>query len=185
MILFTFALYIRIILKTNQYILLSWVSEIYYSNYSGAKRIFSMIIAYLTLIAWISMIIAVIWFALTKDFNNYQESSDKRSKFAHLFNGVSQNPKSRLYVAFLQIRRAIFVILLVNIEPVSSILVICILIGLQVVYLVILVIIRPFELVKCNIIEIVNEMYFLTMLASLLKYNNVVIWEGTPTAIYR
>ena len=184
MVLFTFALYIRIILKTNQYVLISWISEIYHFNLTGMKRLLSFVIAFISLFAWIAMIVAVILFAFILDEDRNQESPDKRSKFAQLFNGVSPNKKSRLYVALLQLRRAIFVTLLITVEPVSSIFVISILVGLQVIYLFLLMIIRPFELVKCNIIEILNEMYFLTILASLLKYNSITNWVGTPTTIY-
>ena len=184
MIFFTFALYIRIILKTNQYILTSWISEIYHFNYYGSKRIASIAIAFLTLIAWIVLIIATIVLAISKSAYSYLESPEKRSKFAQLFNGVSLNRKSRLYVPLLQLRRVIFVTLLITVGPISSILVISILVGLEVVYLGLLVFIRPFELVKCNIIEIINEMYFLTMLATLLKYNTVAGWEGLPTTVY-
>ena len=184
MVLFTFALYIRIVLKTNQYILVSWVSEIYHFNVSETKRIISLVISFISLIVWIIIIIIIILFVIIQNKDSEEESPDKRSKFAHLFNGVSPNKKSRLYIAILQIRRAIFVTLLITVGPISSILVISILVGLQTIYLLILIIIRPFELVKCNIIEIVNEMYFFIMLASLLKFNSVESWEGTPTTIY-
>ena len=40
MILFTFAMYIRVILKTNQYILVSWISEIYHFKTSGKRELF-------------------------------------------------------------------------------------------------------------------------------------------------
>ena len=182
MILFTFALYIRIILKTNQYILISWVSEIYFFNVSGTKRIISIAIAFLSLVAWIVMIATVIFFAWFQDYHQYNDP-DKRNKFAHIFSGVSQNSKSRLYIVLVQLRRAIFVVLLIVLEPVSSILVISILVGLQLIYLWALIFIRPFELVKWNIIEIANEIYFLAMLVSLFKYNSVTSWEGTPTTI--
>ena len=185
MILFTFAMYIRIILSTNQYILISWVSEMYHFNISGAKRIISLVISFIFLVAWIAMIIIVIFFVFIQNKDNEEESQDKRSKFAHLFNGVSPNNiKSRLYIAILQIRRAVFVTLLITIGPISSTLTISILVGFQAIYLLILILIRPFELVKCNIIEIVNEMYFFTMLASLLKFNSIESWEGIPTTIY-
>ena len=130
------------------------------------------------------MIIIIIFFVFIQNKNSEEESPDKRSKFADLFIGVSPNIKSRLYIAILQIRRAVFVTLLITIGPISSVLIISILVGLQAIYLLILILIRPFELVKCNIIEIVNEMYFLTMLASLLKFNSKESWEGTPTTIY-
>ena len=171
-------------MKTNQYILTSWISEIYHFNHSGSKRIASLAIAFLTLIAWIVLIIATTFLAISKSADSYPESPEKRSKFAQLFNGVSLNRKSRLYVPLLQLRRVIFVTLLISVEPVSSMLVISILVGLEVVYLGLLVFIRPFELVKCSIIEIINEMYFLTMLATILKYNTVAGWEGLPTTVY-
>ena len=131
------------------------------------------------------MIIIIIYFVFTQNKNSQEElSPDKRNKFAHLFNGVSSNKKSRLYIAILQIRRAVFVALLITIGPISSTLIISILVGLEAIYLLILILIRPFELVKCNIIEIIIEVYFFTMLASLLKFNNIESWEGTPTIIY-
>ena len=66
----------------------------------------------------------------------------------------------------------------------SSIIVISFLVGLQFVYLVILIAIRPYKKINCNVIEITNELYFLVFLASLLKYNTAVSWEGTPTTAY-
>ena len=108
----------------------------------------------------------------------------KISKFAHFFDGVSPNKKSRMYIAIIQIRRAIFVILLINIAPVSTIIVLSFLVGLQIIYFTFLIIMRPYKLIKYNIIEIINEMYFFTILASLLKFNSIASWEGTPTTIY-
>ena len=81
-------------------------------------------------------------------------------------------------------RRAVFVILLITVEPKSSIGVISLLVGLQLIYFVFLVAIRPYKEVNCNVTEITNELYFLVMLASLLKYNTAADWEGTPTPVY-
>ena len=184
MIFLTFALYIRIILKTNQYILVSWVSEIYKFNVSGTKRVVSIITAFLFLALWIIMIIVTTLFALFQDYRQYDEPG-KRNKFAHIFNGISKNKKSRIYIVFVQLKRIIFVVLVITIEPVSSILVISLLAGLQLIYLGVLIFIRPFELIKCNIIEIINEIYFLTMLTSLLKFNSTSSWDETPTIIYK
>ena len=184
MILFKFALYIRTILQTNQFILISWVSEIYNFNLSETKRIISTVVAFLVLIVWIVIIVITIILTLSKDAYKLSESPDKRNKFAHLFNGVSFNKKSRLFIWFLQVRRAVFVILLITIGPKSSIVVISLLVGLQLIYFVFLVAIRPYEEINCNAIEITNELFFLIVLASLLKYNTVADWEGTPTIVY-
>ena len=183
-ILFTFALHIRIILETNQFILVSWVSEIYHLNFSGAKRIISFIFAFFILIAWITIIIITILLALSKIDDQISESQDKRNKFDHLFNGITLNKKSWLFVWILLTRRAVFVILLITLGPKSSIIVISLLVGFQLIYFVFLVGIRPYEEVNCNVIEITNELYFLVILASLLKYNTAADWEGTPTTAY-
>ena len=184
MILFTFALYIRVILQTNQFILISWVSEIYQFNFYGTKRIISIIIALFVFIAWIAIIAITIILTWSNDAYKLYESPDERSKFEQLFSEVSLNKKSRIFVWLLQIRRAVFVILLITIGPEFSIIAISILVGLQLIYFILLVVIRPYKEVNCNAIEIINELYFLVILASLLKYNNAADWEGTPTTAY-
>ena len=67
------------------------------------------------------------------------ESQDNRGKFTHLFDGVSLNKKSRLFVWLLLIRRAVFVNLLITLRPKFSIMVISFLVGFQIIYLVLLV----------------------------------------------
>ena len=182
--LFTFALYIRIILESNQFILIAWVSEMYQFNFNETKRKISIIIAFLILIAWIALIVITILITFSKDVNKLSESKDKKSKFAHLFDGLSPNKKSRLFAWLLQIRRAIFVILLIIFGPKSLIIVISVLVGLQLIYLLLLAAIRPYEVVIWNIIEMTNEFYFLIILAFLLKYNTAADWKGTPTTVY-
>ena len=182
--LFTFALYIRIILESNQFILIAWVSEMYQFNFNETKRKISIIIAFLILIAWIALILITILFAFSNNANKLSESPDKISKFAHLFDGLSPNKKSRLFAWLLQIRRAIFVILLIILGPKSSIIVISFLVGLQLIYLLLLAAIRPYEVVIWNVIEMTNEFYFMVILTFLLKYNTVADWEGTPTTVY-
>ena len=168
----------------NQFILVSWVSEIYQFNFSEVKRIISTIITFLILIGWIAIIVITFLFTLSKDIDKFSESPKKRNKFAHLFEGMSPNKKSRLFVWLLQIRRAVFVILLITIEHKSSIIAISLWVGLQLIYIGFLVAIRPYKEVNCNVIELTNELYFMVFLSSLLKYNTAADWEGTPTTAY-
>ena len=184
MVLFTFSLYIRIIMETCQFILIAWVSEIYQFDFDGIKRKISIIIAFFILIAWIAIIVITILFALSKNADKFSESPEKRSKFAHLFDGVSPNKKSRLFVWLLQIRRAVFIILLIIVGPKSLIIVISLLVGLQLIYLVLLGSIRPYKMTVWNFIEITNEFYFLVMLAFLIKYNTAADWKEIPTTVY-
>ena len=177
---FTFALYIRIILQTNQFALISWVSEIYLFNFSETKRVISTIIAILVLIAWISIIVITILLTWSKDAYKLSESPDKRSKLDHIFDGVSLDKKSRMFAWLLLMRRAVFVILLITVEPKSSIGVISLLVGLQLIYFVFLVAIRPYKEVNCNVTEITNELYFFgnACLSSQIQY---CCWLGRNT----
>ena len=184
MVLFTFALYIRIILGANQFILIAWVSEIYQFNFNETKRKLSFIIAFLILTAWIAIIVITIIFTFKTDSYKLSESQGKRFKFAHLFDGISSNKKSRLFIWLLLIRRAVFVILLITVGPKSSIIAISFLVGLQLIYLILLAVIRPYKMVNWNAIEMTNEFFFLVFLTFLLKYNTAVDWEGTPTTAY-
>ena len=156
----------------------------YQFNFYGTRRIISISFAFLTFIGWVAIIFVMILFTFSKNAYKISESPVKRSKFANLFDGVSMNKKSRLFAWLLLFRRAIFVILLLTIGLKFSITIISILDGLQLIYFVILVIIRPYEITISNIIEITNEFYFLVILSTLVKYNTAEKWEGTPTTIY-
>ena len=75
---FTFALYIRIVLETNQFVLVSWVSEVYQFNFSGVKRIISTTISFLILIGWITIIVITFLFTLSKDVDKFSESPEEK-----------------------------------------------------------------------------------------------------------
>ena len=171
-------------METYQFILIAWVSEIYQFDFDGIKRKISIIIAFLILILWIAIIVITILLTLSKNVYILSDSIDKRSKFDHLFNGVSLNKKSRLFIWILQIRRAVFVILLITVGPKSSIIVVSLLVGIQLIYLLLLGTIRPYKVAIWNFIEMTNEFYFLVILAFLLKYNTAADWKETPTTIY-
>ena len=179
MILISFAFYIRLTMKLNQLILISSVSEIYHFNTSDSKCIISLVIAIIVLVLWILLIWAIAYLACFQ-----QEYENKRNKFAQFFNGVTKEKKFKIYIVFLFIRRFIFVVILITLVPKSSVITIYVLIILQIAYMCILIIKRPYAEVKSNIIEIINEVYFITMLISLLFYNSIDRWLGTPTTAY-
>ena len=80
MVLFTFTLYIRTILEINQFILISWVSEINSFNFSETRRIISTTIAFLAFIGWIAIIAGMILLALSKDNDKFSESPEKKKQ---------------------------------------------------------------------------------------------------------
>ena len=122
-IILTFGWYIRYILETNQYILISSVNEIYLFDLSDPKRISSLVFAVLVLFLCISIVLFVFWLS----FSSYKMYEEKHSKLEEIFSGVKMQKSSKLYVPTLLIRRALFVVLLITLASIQSWLLISIL----------------------------------------------------------
>ena len=90
----------------------------------------------------------------------------------------------KIFVTVLIFRRTLFAILLIELIVISSKLSIIILCFFQILYLIYVIVIRPYKEIKSNVIEIVNEIYFLIFLASLIFLNEENDWNSTKTLIY-
>ena len=173
-------MYIRYIFQTNQYILISWIYEIYNFHVLDTKKITSLIFAIIVLCFCIVLIVFVFWLALS----SYEVSKDNHNKIGEIFRGIKMQKISKFYVAILLIRRIIFIALLITLVFLQPWIVISILSLLQLWYLILLIIVRPFESKKNNIIELCNEIYFILLLSSLIHFNSEKDWSSQITQIY-
>ena len=176
----TYGWYIRYIFQTNQYILISWIYEIYNFHVLDTKKITSLIFAIIVLCFCIVLIVFVFWLALS----SYEVSKDNHNKIGEIFRGIKMQKISKFYVAILLIRRIIFIALLITLVFLQPWIVISILSLLQLWYLILLIIVRPFESKKNNIIELCNEIYFILLLSSLIHFNSEKDWSSQITQIY-
>ena len=176
----TFSWYIRYILQTNQYAIVSCVYEIYNLNFTDSDRIYSLVFAILTL--WICFLLII--FILFLSFSSYEVSKENHNKLGEIFSGVKLHKHNKFCVSLLLIRRATFVILLITVVTIDPWMLISWLSLLQIWYTGYLVIVRPFESAKDNLIEILNEIYFSVLLSSLIYLNSEKNWSSTTTAIY-
>ena len=176
----TFGWYIRYIFETNQYILISCINEIYHINISEPNNIISLVFAILTICACFGMIVWVFVLSLS----SYEVSKETHSNLEEIYNGVDTKKKSKLYVSILLIRRAVFIALLITLASIQSWLMISILSVIQFWYLTYIVLIRPFESKKDNMIEIINETFFQILLGSLIFLNSKENWNSQITNIY-
>ena len=103
----TYGWYIRYIFQTNQYILISWIYEIYHFNVSDIKRIASLCFAILILCLCIVLIIFALWLSLS----SYEVLKDNHNKIGEIFRGIKMQKISKLYVTILFIRRVVFIAL--------------------------------------------------------------------------
>ena len=179
-IILTFGWYIRYAFQTNQYILISWINEIYRFNISDSKRIISLLFSILILWLCLLLIICVSFLSIS----SYEVIKNNHNRVGEIFSGVKMMKRSKLYVSILLMRRAIFVILLITLQSIQSWILVTMLGILQIIYLVYIIILRPFEEKRNNIIEIINEVFFWILLNSLIFLNDESVWSSTQTEIY-
>ena len=176
----TFSWYIRYILEMNQYMLISSINEIFNFDTSTSLRIISVCFAFLILSFWLSLI--VLTSKLT--FSAYESIEGGHNKIGEFFNGVKMEKKSKLYVVVLLIRRFVYVFLLISLVSIQSWILISVLSILQFGYALFIIILRPFKEIRCNLIEILNELYFIVLLSALIFLNKKEDWNNTITTIY-
>ena len=179
-IILTFGWYIRYIFQTTQYVLISWINEMYSFTPSDSKRIISILFS--ILVSWLCLYLIIC--VLLLSLSSYEVIKNKHNKVGEIFSGVKMEKKSKLYVSILLIRRAIFVILLITLQSIQSWILVTTIGILQIWYLIYIIILRPFEEKRNNIIEIVNEIFFSILLNSLIFLNSESVWSSTIIHIY-
>ena len=116
--------------------------------------------------------------------SSYEATKGVHSKMGEVFDGVKMQKKFKLYVPVLLARRALFVTLLILLTSVESWILISILSAVQFWYMIYIIVIRPFVNIKENIIEIINEIFFFSLIISLIYLNSASNWNSTNTNIY-
>ena len=178
--LMTFGYYIRSLLEINQYFLISTIHEIYRLNISTVLRAVSFAISIILLIICLSMIVLTI--LLT--YSSYNLSENKHNKLGEIYEGLKSQKKFKYFSSFFLIRRALYVCLLITLMSISSRLLIIIIVLFQILFPVYWAILRPYHETKINIIAIMNEIYFLCLIISLIYFNTEAQWSTRIATVY-
>ena len=109
-------------------------------------------------------------------FSNYRQDIKEHNKLEEFFNCLEENKKSRFWIWLLLLRRTLFVVLLVTWASFPSRQILGVLIFLQVLYYGWLIYVRPYKEIKENIIELLNEAYFITIIVVLIFFNTENDW---------
>ena len=109
LLIMTYGYYIRFILQTNQFLLISSMYEIYTLDTSSTPKILSLIFAFFVLFACFSLVGIVMYLSLS----SYEVKEGQHNKIGEFYSGVRMKIKAKLYVTFLIIRRTLFVIVLI------------------------------------------------------------------------
>ena len=160
----SFAAYIRLFLENVLYILLCSFSELYRLDFSSKNRKISFVISLVFI--WLSFAFysfIIYQFCVTRQ-------KLKRARYSYseeLFVGLKETNMARTYSILLVTRRITLCIFLVCLQDLHFLIRVFLFAIVQIIYLILLIAIRPFKQITNNMIEIMNELS-LTGLAAML-----------------
>ena len=176
----TFGYFIRNALELSQFIFISSVNEIYEHNTTDYLRWISLSYAILMIVIYLM----ILTFILYLIFSSYRLNENDHNKLEEFFIGLKSDKKWRLYSSILVIRRLVYIIMLITLSSISSVMLISILSFIQLIYWWYLMIARPYSQTRGNIIEIINEIYFTSLLFALIFLNTENDWNSALVKIY-
>ena len=176
----TFGYYIRNFIETFQYMLISSISEVKRLEFNTKSKMLSFAISIILILIW--LIFAI--FSLIMSCRVNKMHDQQRDKFGELFVGLKQSKTARFYTVSWLIKKLIFVSLLLMLASTYLFYVMLTRWLIQISYIVYLVKVRPFEEIRNNFIEVINEIYFTVLLGSLYYLNSKEKWTTTYSNIY-
>ncbi|CAI2365900.1 unnamed protein product [Moneuplotes crassus] len=179
--LFNFIIYIRLILGGFQLLLICSLSEVVDFNFSGIPQIISFIFSCLVLVVCLGAI-GVSFYVFYSKCDFYDP--DKHYKLAEFITGIRNSKYARLYPYMSLTRRSLFVGWLIIFSWFECIYLSIGMLVIQFFYLVALTIVRPFDRPENNIIELVNEVIYTSMISIMIACNSEEEWSGSITSIF-
>ena len=179
-IILTYSIYIRFILQSIQFWLISCIYEIYMFNFSQMYYIISFAFS-VFLLYWILSIIGVVIYLSLSSYIALEEFHNKIGEF---FVGIQMDRRFKFYAALMLIRKLLFATVLVFWMHMNSLSIILVLWFIEVWFFGYLVAVRPFKEIKGNMIEIINEIFFCFFLGVLIYLDEKSKWTSTITSVY-
>lgn len=177
----TFTYYVRNVMEAYMHMVISSISELNRFDRSSGTQITSLILAIIILMFLVACIAASLRLLL---LISLETKPPKFFEFTELFNGLKLSRTPRIYAVVFFVRRLILVSLLIFASSLETVPKITIMVLLQMIYLGFIGVLRPFEFLKNNIIDIVNEVFFMVLVVLLFYANVESRWDLTLTDAY-
>ena len=101
-----------------------------------------------------------------------------------MYSEIKNKHSARFYSSLLLIRRIIFVMFLISFKNIDAMMSVSIFLGLQIIYLAVIVLLRPYKSIKDNIMENINEVLFTSLIVMLCFYHKQDKWTRIAENIY-
>ena len=146
----TFAVYIRIFIEGFQYLMLASMFELHYFHVSPLKESVSLSLACIIIIFWVIFWIWVLWITINRKPILY--SNDK---LGEIFKDTKENRISRYHTFQILLKKFVITILVSTLAFTDSYACIILIFVFQLIYTIFLLVQRPLDKVKSNLIEII------------------------------
>lgn len=174
-------IYLRLLMQSSQFMILASYSEVIDFRHASQDSKVSLTLACISLTTWVTLYVMSIamWYQYRKGFD-----PEKDKKFDEYFSGIKNKASARIYSTMLLTRRLVLVVFLVSFQDLNVEVQLGMMLGLQMIYLSVIAFIRPFKLFKDNLMEVINEIFFTTLLIMLWINHTEEKWTDTSETAY-
>ena len=178
---FMLSYYLRIIIEGYLIILLSWEHEIYRSRFSNLFHIISYCLT-ISIVCFLLFIVLLIIGLERK--NNRASYNYNKSRFREFFEGARQTRFGRILTVVVIFRILFSVTWIVCLNKANKYVRIALYHVIQIGFTVIVIIMRPYKSLQDNLLETMNNLFYIILWSLLLEYNQSSEWNDTITCIF-
>ena len=179
--LLTYALYIRLIILSFQFSLMTNGTEAYEVNLTSNKRNFSTLIAFFGIFFQFGLLLFIYFVGKTVA---RQELSEEESSLSEITSGTKNGTFAKHSLFFNLSRIFISVSLVLYAVNLSENTKIWIFLVIQVTFSLLKLIIRPYLHIHVNIIEILNDLIYI-LLCGIIYNNSTIEWKSSTINIFK
>ena len=177
----SFGFYIGVCLETYLLFCLVNFSEIHYQNKNGIQNLQSTVMSYVIL-AFILLFILLAFSQWCK--SKTTEGLEKLKYFKLLVDDMKPKWICRAYWLIFLLRRTAFLAIIFFADELAMIGKVILFVVIQIAYLAYIAVLRPNAGFKENLIDFINEVFYLYFVGFMLYYNSEDRWSDTVTDVY-
>ena len=176
----TFSIYIRTIMESYLFILLSWISDISYQKLSNNVEIVSFCFSVLLLVLLSAFLFIWTW----KIWKIRKNNVPKEIYFSEFFEGLKQNKKSKWYSIIFMLQRVLSCILLIVFANLNYKIKVSLLTFIQAVTAWYAIIVRPYQALKDMVLEVYSQVMLTSFWFILIFYEKEEKLTSTTNWIF-
>ena len=175
---FTLNVYIRTGIESFQFFLISSWIELHQSDTSNGIRTASFIFA-------IALFAFTYWYIILSIIVvRFKFDPKVHSVVDEFFVGIKHTKISKLYTSIQLLRKFFLIITLMFLSFTGYFIVVVVWGIIQLIFLVYIIIVRPFDSKRDMIIEIINEIFFFFILCWMIHYNTYERWSDSIVFVF-